>query len=354
MRSLSLRGTGIVVGVCVASAVWAAPAANTKSASPGALGRQRVAVVRLEFDSGVAEASRDLFGQRLGEGLAAAQFEVVPAAEASKTLTASPNASLLTCREPACYPAAAEALAVGYLVAGKVAVSSKTYDITLELVNGRTGDIIGTNRERCDICGVEEAAEKMGLAASALRGRLEALTKTPARFIVRSRPVGAAATLDGQPAGPTPLDREVPGGPHKLTLVAPGYDRLDRSFIAVSGVDETLELDLVRLPTKFPYRAAGWIGVVTGVALMSAGVWAISIDGKQIDCTASQRDVFGHCPYVRDSRILGAVLIGTGVAATTLGGVWLYLGSLGGRGGGGETPAGTVRAGTGVFARGFF
>jgi TolB-like protein len=308
-------------------AVEAAPPAAAPS-PPGAasLGRQRVAVVRLDFDSGVVEAARELFGQRLVEGLTAAQFDVVAAGEAATALAAR-NGGLPDCRQPSCYPAVAEALAVGYLVTGNVTVASKTYDITLELVNGRTGNVIGTNRERCDICGVEEAGEKMGLAASALRARLEALTKTPARFIIRSRPPGAVATLDGLRVGFTPQDRELPGGPHKLTLSAPGYEPLEHTFIAVSGVDETLDLDLVRLPTKFPYRAAGWTGLLIGAALISGGIWALSLDGKEIACAQSERDVFGHCPTVRDSRIGGAVLIGGGVATAALGGFWLYLSS---------------------------
>ncbi|HVR60617.1 MAG TPA: PEGA domain-containing protein [Polyangia bacterium] len=313
----------------------AAPATTANDPSPpppppvavaAPLGRQRVAVVHVGFDAGVVEAARELFGQRLVEGLTAAQFDVVAAGEVATTLAAR-NPSLPDCRQPSCYPAVAEALGVGYLVTSQVAVASKTYDITLELVNGRTGNVIGTNREHCDICGVEEAAEKMGLAASALRARLEALTKTPARFIVRSRPPGAAATLDGQRAGVTPLDRELPGGPHKLQLAAPGYDPLERTFIAVSGVDETLDLDLVRLPTKFPYRAAGWTSLVIGAALIVGGIWALSLDGKEIACAPSDRDIFGHCPNVRDSRVGGAILMGAGVATATLGGFWLYLGS---------------------------
>ena len=328
MPSLLRRGaSAVVVFLCSALAEAAPPAVNSPSPPAVApLGRQRVAVVRVDFDAGVVEAARELFGQRLAEGLTAAQFDVVTAAEAAPALAAR-DANLPDCRQPSCYPAVAGALGVGYLVTGQVALASKTYDITLELVNGRTGNVIGTNREHCDICGVEEAAEKMGLAASALRARLEALTKMPARFVVRSRPPGAAATLDGQQVGVTPLDRELPGGPHKLTLAASGYDPLERTFIAVSGVDETLDLDLVRLPTKFPYRAAGWTSLVIGAALIVGGVWALSLDGKEIACASSDRDAFGHCPNVRDSRVGGAILMGAGVATATLGGFWLYLGS---------------------------
>jgi hypothetical protein len=307
-----------------------------------------VAVIRLEFDSGVVEAARELFSQRLAEGLSAAQFDVLAGAQVTQKLSAAGASVTARCREPACYPAVAGTLGVGYLVTGKVSVSSRSYDITLELINGGTGTVLGSNRERCEICGVEEAGEKMGLAASALRARLEALARGPARFIIRSRPPGAAATLDGQAIGPTPLDRELAAGAHKLTLTAPGFDQMERSFTAVSGVDEVLDLYLVQLPTRFPYRAAGIVGIISGALLVGAGIWAVSIDGRELSCSDSQRDPGGHCPQVRDSRVLGAVLIGSGVASATLGGVWLYLGSINGRG-----NAETARL-PGLFARGVF
>ena len=173
---------------------------------------------------------------------------------------------LANCRDGGCYPALARVLGVNYLVAARVSESNKNYEISLEIINGRTGGVIGTNRERCEICGVDEAGEKMALAATALRARLEALVTAPARFIIRSRPAGVAITIDGAPAGHTPIDRELAGGPHKLELAAPGYDSLDRTVTVVAGVDETIDLELVPIPMKFPFRKAGWAALVVGVA----------------------------------------------------------------------------------------
>jgi hypothetical protein len=201
--------------------------------------------------------------------------------------------------------------------------------VTLELVNGKSGVTIGTNRERCEICGVEEASEKVGLAATALRGRLEALANTPARFVIRSRPAGARLKLDGEALGPTPVDRELPAGVHKLELAADGYDVLERTVTAVNGVDETLELDLVHLPSRLPLRIMGVVGLVIGAAAIAGSVYAISVDGDEIACDPGQRDGFGHCPTVRNTRTMGAILAGVGAASATLGGVWLYLGGLG-------------------------
>jgi hypothetical protein len=331
----------IVTAVVVLAVVVVATPGQARAA--GAAGRQRVAVVRVDFEGNVAEAARELFAARVVEGLAAVQFEVFSgAAVAQKLGQGGPGggaASLATCRDGACYPAVAQALAVGYLVAARVSESNKNYELSLELINGRTGGVIGTNRERCETCGVDEAGEKMALAASSLRVRLEALTKTPARFVIRSHPAGVTVRLDGTAVGRTPIDREIPGGQHKLDLVAEGYDPLERTITVVSGVDETIDLDLVPLPTKFPFRPAGWAAIAVGALAMVAGIWAVSVDGQPIACTASQRDPFGQCPHVRNTRALGAALVGVGGVLGTLGGSWLYIGAApGGIAAPGERP----------------
>jgi TolB-like protein len=303
-----------------ASAATAAAAATSTSAST----HLRVAVVRVDFEGSVAEAARELFAGRVVEGLAAAQFEVFSGAAVSQKLAAAGN-KLGSCRDGGCYPAVARALDVTYLVAGRVVESSKNYEISLELINGRTGGVIGTNREHCEICGVDEAGEKMALAASALRGRLEAVTRMPSRFIIRSSPPGAVIAIDGAPVGRTPIDRELVGGLHKLDLSAPGYDPLERTLTAVSGVDETIDLELVPLPMKFPFRKAGWAALAVGAVALVAGIWAMSVDGDPIACTSAARDDRGQCPSLRSTRGLGASLIGFGAASATLGGAWLYI-----------------------------
>ena len=116
---------------------------------------------------------------------------------------------------------------------------------------------------------------------------------------------------------------------HKLELAAEGYDPLERTLTAVNGVDETLDLDLVVLPSKLPLRALGWTAVAVGVAALVGAVWAESIDGQQLACTPTERDNSGQCPRLRSTRVLGAVLAGVGAASATIGGVWLYLSGLG-------------------------
>jgi hypothetical protein len=319
---------GLLLLVVVASALVVASPGRALGQDDAPAGKQRVAVVKLTFEGGVPEAARELFAQRLVAGLAAARFEVITGAMVRERLAAA-GLGADSCSGGSCTARAANALGVAFLVFASVVEHDKTYDVTLELVNGKSGVTIGTNRERCEICGVEEASEKVGLAGTALRARLEALANQPARFIIRSRPSGARLTLDGEALGPTPIDRELPAGVHKLELRSEGYDALERTVTAVNGVDETLDLDLVVLPSKLPLRVMGFVGLAVGVAALVGSVWAESVDGDEIACAPVQRDDLGHCPTVRSTRVLGAALAGLGAASATLGGFWLYLGGWG-------------------------
>jgi hypothetical protein len=291
-------------------------------------GIQRVGVVRLEFEGNVSETGREMFAQRLAAGLTVARFEVLSGAKLREKLRSGDDA----CADQSCYPRVARSLGVGYIVVGQVLEQSKTYQIALELINGRTGATLATLREQCETCGIEEAGEKMDLAASALRARLQAVTRMPARFIIRSQPVEARASIDGKAVGRTPLDLELAGGEHHLALELGGHDPLHRTFIVVSGVDETLDFDLVSQPTTFPYRMVGWAGVTAGTLAIAAGVIALVVNGNEVSCTATVKDDGGHCPFIRKTDVLGASLLGLGSAALTVGGVSLYLGTRGGLG----------------------
>lgn len=350
--------TPLRLGVALLAWLWVGPAssggAGGASASAAPAGttkpdRPRVGVVRLKFTGNVVEAARELFAQKLAEGLAVADFEVTSGAAVAAQLKAA-GLDPHGCTDEDCYRRAAPALGVAYLVAGSVGELQKTYEISLAIVNGRTGAVIGTHRERCEICGVEEAGEKMGLAASALRARLEAMAKVPARFVIKSKPAGAVVAMDGQTIGRTPIDREIAAGAHTLQITAEGYDPMERTLTVVSGVDETLDLYLQPLPSKFPFAKAGWGAIAAGAVALGAGIYAMSKDGDELACSAAEKDPWGHCPHLRNTRELAAGLVGLGVGAATLGGVWLYLGQgRGPRPEGAGTPAAMVVGVNGRF-----
>lgn len=315
--SLPTRWTRL--GGLVALLTVAVPAARA-DAAPGA---ERLAVVRFEVTGNVPPALRRSLGDRLVEGLTAVSFEVLRPGPDAVSPVVDPDGE--QCRDEACLRRVAAALKVSYLVGAKITERQKTFEITLELLSARTGAVVGTNNERCEICGLAEVGEKMSLAASTLRARVEALSRAPARFVLRTTPAGASVWIDGKVMGTTPLDLSLRAGEHTMNIEREGYSPLRRTFSVTRGVDEVLDLDLVQLPTKFPFRAAGWTAVATGVALAAGGIYLLGLHGSEVGCTNNERDPFGHCPKVYKTSVAGASLLGASAVVATLGGVWLYL-----------------------------
>jgi hypothetical protein len=345
-RAIPTMTREALVAVCLAAlltplgASAEAPAADAPAAEiAGAL----VAVLPPEYSANVSEGARTTLVQRLVEGLKAASFNVVYGDELLKRLGA--DTSALACRTADCYPALAKRLRVAYLVVITVGQVERNYDITLVLLRGRSGEKAAELRERCDICGIEEVGEKMGLAASSLRTKLEALMVGPARLAVRSSPPGAYVYLDGKEIGRTPLEREVPSGPHTLRLTHRGHIAAERTVTLVPEVAETVDVMLIRAAATFPYAAVGWTALATGVLAIGAGAALVAIDGRPISCAVAQQDAFGHCPKVRNTRALGAALAGVGAALATGGGLFLWLAS---DRGGGERRAAAPRWRAGV------
>jgi TolB-like protein len=309
--------------------------------------KQRVAIVRVEFQGSIADTAKELLVQKLSDGLTAVDFDVTGGASISnRTIDGAPASA---CRDESCARRVASELGVAYLINGQVTEKEKSYTVSLELVNGKNGQVVGSNRESCEICGLEEAAEKMSLAAAALRTRLESLVKAPSRVVIRTRPEGARLSIDGKSVGRSPLDVTLTGGRHTVRVNMEGYDPTERTLTVVAGVDENLELDLVRLPTKFPFKTAGWSAIAAGGAALIVGGVLVALDNREVSCQPEDKDPRGHCPEVWDTGLAGAALMGVGAVAGTLGGVWLYLGSPSGGAVGRETASGAI-----VGARGRF
>jgi hypothetical protein len=82
----------------------------------------------------------------------------------------------------------------------------------------------------------------------------------------------------------------------------------------------------------FPYRTIGWTGLTVGALAIAGGIFALAVDGKEVTCNKNMQDGMGHCPRVRNTGVLGAVLLGVGSASAAIGGISLYLGSDEGNG----------------------
>jgi tetratricopeptide (TPR) repeat protein len=66
-------------------------------------------------------------------------------------------------------------------------------------------------------------------------GAAEVEAARPTRLLLTCEAPGAELSLDGGPAAPSPLIREVPPGPHQIAATAPGFFPVTREVTAVAG-----------------------------------------------------------------------------------------------------------------------
>jgi len=275
-----------------------------------------VAVVPPSFAGELPDAAKGLLTERLAEGLRAAGLNVREAQDASGE----------TCTKPTCFRELAKKAGADFLITAKIKFEQKNYDYYFELLNGFTGQTTGTLDRRCNICGLTEAGERMSLAASSLAERLQTVVNEPSRILIDSNVSGAKVTVDGAPRGAVPLEVHLAAGQHKIVLGSDGYMSAERNFTVVAGVDAALDMTLMKVPSDFPYKTAGWIGVGTGAALLATGVYLITLHGATKNCAMSDKDADGDCPKIYATDFVGAGVFAAGAISATLGGFWLYLG----------------------------
>jgi hypothetical protein len=279
----------------------------------------RVAVVGLVFEGEVSKGVREEMSARLGQGLTAAGWGLAPEAELARARGGHEG----PCVEAACWKRVATALGCRYAVGGLVKGDARNYDIALWIGDSLTGTVVARVEERCDICGLHAAAEKMDLTASALAARLAAAERAPAHLAVVADPAGATVLVDGKEIGPAPRELELAPGKHHIVVRSKGYVAAERSLLMVAGAQERLGLRLLQLPGTSPARVVGWVSLGAGLAALGAGIALIAIDGQAVDCPATGEPKLGLCHY-RASLVEGAVLTGLGAAALGAGGYLLY------------------------------
>ncbi len=275
-----------------------------------------IAVVPPAFEGDLPDAAKALLSERLAEGLRAAGLTVRDATDVYDK----------TCTKPACFREFAKKTGADFLVTVNIKFEQKNYDYSFEILNGFTGQATGALDRRCNICGLTEAGDRMSLAASSLAERLHNVVNEPSRILIHSNAIGAKVSIDGKHRGTVPLEVNLAAGPHKVVLAAPGFLGAERDVTVVAGVDHALDLTLMKVPSDFPYKTAGWVGVGTGAALLATGAYLITLHGADKNCPAADRDQDGDCPKIYQTDFWGAGAFAAGAISATLGGFWLYLG----------------------------
>jgi hypothetical protein len=162
-------------------------------------------------------------------------------------------------------------------------------------------------------------------AAATLRTKLDALAQGPATLVLTSDPNGATVQLDGEIVGVTPIDRPVIPGKHVVRVSKDGYIGIEREVTFVEGVQEKLELNLDKLPSRLPPRRWGWASLAVGLVGLGAGAGLMVASTPSLapqfqpDCSGDNIDDAGNCRYLWDFRwpAFAAGVVGAGL--TTLG-----------------------------------
>jgi hypothetical protein len=248
----------------------AALAAVTLSAAAARAERPRVAVMEMAGPK-VAPDLRQRVTRTVQEGLIASGADVVEGMPAAAT---GPGGA--PCDGPGCVTAVARAAVASYVVRGTLEVVGRTYGLRLEILDGKSGDLIESREDRCEICTEGEALEMAGVSASALK--VQAFKKKP----------GGAAGEGALAAGAPPA------------AVPPAT--------ATVGIEARAET-----PPPHGHRRLGWIGVGVGAAAVIAGVTLVAIDGNPT-C-----DGPNTCTRLRDTQGLGIAALAGGALAAAVG-----------------------------------
>ncbi|MCC6750841.1 MAG: PEGA domain-containing protein [Deltaproteobacteria bacterium] len=275
-----------------------------------------VAVLGLRFEGDLTDALHGMLDARFAAGLRASGATVSTGTVVRRALAGRGEG----CGDPTCIRELAAKLACRFVAGGRVRGEDRSYDLELWLADGRTGEVVARVRQSCEICGQQALADKMDLAASALRAKAKASSQAPGRVLVKSEPPGALIRVDGQPVGRTPQELELSAGAHKIEAEASGYAPARRSVTVVAGVQERLEVALVPASSgNRALRAWGWGTLAAGVAAVGVGSILAAFNGMGKDCQTSTTVPGEQCPRQVSTAVPGWILVGTGAALSVTG-----------------------------------
>lgn len=250
----------LAAAVSVGGAAWVGGARKALADPP------RVAVAPVAGEHASPEV-KDRVGRSLAEGLLASGADVAAS--------------------PADAP---------YILRGRVEVDGRSYTLHLEMLDRRTGMIVASREDRCEICTEGEAFETASAAASTLKAQV-------------FKRQGGAASAGGSAPSANRTSAGVPPAAGPTGLPAPPPAAASPS---VSGGPLNVELRRTP-PAPAAHRAFGWASVAAGVASAGVGAVLVGVDGR-VTCNGPDT-----CPDVYQTRWGGVALIGAGVVAVGAG-----------------------------------
>ncbi len=151
---------------------------------------------------------------------------------------------------------------------------------------------------------------KLRTTADEIIGALAGVAPGSGHLAITSRPTGASVTIDGAPSGATPLEVDLPVGPHRLELATAAGMRGTRTVTVADG-SQPIEIELATpmeartsLPRAVPL---GMIGV--GATALLTGIVLVAVDEDAKDVPVTQR-TFRNTAAFGTGLAIGGVVVG--------------------------------------------
>lgn len=207
-----------------------------------------------------------------------------------------------------------------HVVRASVEQQSRDYQVKLELIDVKTGEVVGETEATCEICGLDELGELLEGQGALVQTKLRSLDVRAPVLVVTSTPSGAAVQVDGELVGRTPLEREVLPGEHTVRIRRVGYVSEDRRVTMVDGVTQKVTADLKRKPGQRRAIIFGAVSTGVGTALLATGIGLLAVNGReQPGCAPENIDAQGTCKYIFKTVPGGATLAISGAVMATVG-----------------------------------
>jgi hypothetical protein len=307
----------VAIAAALACGLPRVSVAAPESSKAAETATRRVALLPMSISGELEGHRRVALEEQLYEGFSRSNVEIVSSGDVA---SAAPGAS--ECRSPDCFQRVASALKVDYLVAFEVEVDDRDFITKISVIDGESGELLLTEKETCEMCGVAEVGEVIAAGAAALTEKVDSLLTGPPVLVVETLPPGATVWIDGTRVGTTPLRKEVEPGIHRVQVARKGFEPRRVALNATRGVEETLEFELESTADRQQYmRAWGWTLFALGGAGAVVGGALLGIDERPYRqrCTGADVDAVGRCRFRYDTIAGGSAAVTLGAAAIAVG-----------------------------------
>lgn len=309
-------------------------AAALSSSPAWAAAEPRAGVLPLEVDGDLPPNGSKAISAEIEAGLQGTGATVVPNDELAKAIGGkSKNAArkkLAACTDAACLQGLATKVTATHLVRPAIRMEeSGDYVISLELLDGATGEVVRQASQTCELCGLTEAQQVARSLAASLQDALEGMGKVA----VESTPAGAEVLVDGEPAGTAPAELRLSPGEHTIVLRLSGHVDEERRVVVAVGETAAVAVALDAVPSAPPVapaprnrggwlRPLGWASIGLGAASLGSGIALLVLDENPVTftrCSGIDVDSEGNCRFRHDTLAGGVVMTVIGVVGITAG-----------------------------------